>query len=1536
MHRSDPPRNVFTCRSLCDRLRRPVTLLAAGLMVAQGVAAPIDVIWDGSAGDMNWMTAGNWMPQMVPDNDAMNTYRVTLPGALVVAGPDIEIDALTLGTGGAAAVINPGGDFTVKGVTTVDLGGFLGGTFKPEGVVNISRGLILDGATHEALTAINVGVGAAAAQIEMDSGAVLNNDSTITFLNDGGVSGNDGQINNNGLITKTGGTGQSSITADIVDQDGTIRCETGTLALHVALLNGTTLEATGGALQLGTSGTLTQIDGTVTINSMAAPTPIVGNALIVNGTLETQGDRGVRITGNAVVTGGGLLSAEPNAPVVVTSGIFGSPGDPNQPLAAAVRNNGRLRLKNVDIVGSGLTNETGGLVRFRSGLSREVAGGTFTNSGDVEQYATVTVRSGGRIVNNGDWLLTSAGINFDLGGQFSGLFTNTGTLRMDGGTSPGFAVINGPFRGTSGSTIAIDYGEIRLGASDPNASLLSGTIDVDGARSASNRFSIGTSGQSRSANSNINFVLSNGGKARWLAGQHTIQGLLQSIGNGEVEVQSATLRADQSASLDFDENAPLIVNHTNATVETDAEVTNLDRLVWKIGAVTGLGQLVNAQDGVMDVQTQLRISRGGAGQVRNRGALNLTGGNFNGITLDAGGTLRNDPDAVLGIVGDSDIARQGGTPGGDVINQGTIDKNAGNGESLFTPALFRQEADGITRASSGTIKLAADLNEIQGELEALAGATIRVFDESVSEDTIYRFAGNGVVDYSGPTSATQHDMVGTLMGLGQGTLQHTTGTMAPRDAVATLQFIADPNQPGSDEAVFLQSGGVLGQGGSTIANRGNLRMQGGEMLGVLSNTTEGRVELDGGTLRAATSNDGDFIWSNGTIDAFVSNISSGSQRMELAGADPLNLTAAGRITNMGLIQHTSEDQLRMADGVQLINESGAEYVFSDGGDIQPLNSGDRPLVINRGTIRNDGPISTIIRSDFQHTGGTLEAVSGSLAIEGIIGQQNGEPVINGGFLRSFAPTLSTSFARLESGVTHDHVNGGRIEHLRPAINGTLTGTGRGVTQLNGSTADGGAGYNLVAGSEAVFELTGAHEVAAAATASGGTVRFFGPTFTMHKDGSDGSFSATATLEFENNGNDLVTLVGPESGLLQSRVEFTSNETATQKGSSDVRLDGAVQFNNVGTYDLTIDGGISNGPIVADDDLLFDNTGTFCKSNGLPGSFSTVSVPFQSSGTVRVKDGNLRITNCLTLDSGQLTGGTWIIDPNTSLDLNNSAPITGNDGNIQINGGVFKNFTGAADFENDGQFTVSGGTALSFSGEFENNGTATVGAGSVLTVDTIDNDGTMVVNGDLVFAATASHQTGNTKGTGSLNGGSITNRGAVCPGNSPGTLTCNAALTNDPNGLIQIELGGTTPGSQHDLLVVNGPLTLLGGTLDVLHVNGFTAGPADSFTVITAASISGTFDNTPADPNGTARVLTDDGSFAVQYTPTSVILSDFQPTAACPGDTNGDNVVDLSDLAQVISEFGQVGAGFAGDVDGDGDVDLSDLALVLGVFGSACP
>lgn len=60
-----------------------------------------------------------------------------------------------------------------------------------------------------------------------------------------------------------------------------------------------------------------------------------------------------------------------------------------------------------------------------------------------------------------------------------------------------------------------------------------------------------------------------------------------------------------------------------------------------------------------------------------------------------------------------------------------------------------------------------------------------------------------------------------------------------------------------------------------------------------------------------------------------------------------------------------------------------------------------------------------------------------------------------------------------------------------------------------------------------------------------------------------------------------------------------------------------------------------------------------------------------------------------------------------------------------------------------------------------------------------------------------------------------------------------------------------------------------------------------------------------------------------------------PPGPCPGDTNGDGIIDFTDFSTVLSQYGQSGAGLAGDLNNDGVVDFTDFSIVLANYGAAC-
>ncbi len=152
-----------------------------------------------------------------------------------------------------------------------------------------------------------------------------------------------------------------------------------------------------------------------------------------------------------------------------------------------------------------------------------------------------------------------------------------------------------------------------------------------------------------------------------------------------------------------------------------------------------------------------------------------------------------------------------------------------------------------------------------------------------------------------------------------------------------------------------------------------------------------------------------------------------------------------------------------------------------------------------------------------------------------------------------------------------------------------------------------------------------------------------------------------------------------------------------------------------------------------------------------------------------------------------------------------------------------------------------------SGTLVNAGTGTIaslpGAGGARTLTaTVNNQGTFTVDQALTLSAgTITNGAGGVmQGTSTVNltGTTLTNNGDMNPGTSPGILGLTGAFAQ-PSGVLNIELGGLTVGTQYDRLTVSGAATL-GGTLDVTLIGAFAPMLGDQFTVLTYGSHTGSF------------------------------------------------------------------------------------------------
>jgi len=112
----------------------------------------------------------------------------------------------------------------------------------------------------------------------------------------------------------------------------------------------------------------------------------------------------------------------------------------------------------------------------------------------------------------------------------------------------------------------------------------------------------------------------------------------------------------------------------------------------------------------------------------------------------------------------------------------------------------------------------------------------------------------------------------------------------------------------------------------------------------------------------------------------------------------------------------------------------------------------------------------------------------------------------------------------------------------------------------------------------------------------------------------------------------------------------------------------------------------------------------------------------------------------------------------------------------------------------------------------------------------------------LFASLTDLAGGTLRGQGTVDG-PVRNAGRVAPGDTAaselGILTFKDDYLQTDAGRLDIQLGGTTGGSEHDVLVVLGTATL-GGELAVELVDGFFPQLDDTFFVLGASQISGGF------------------------------------------------------------------------------------------------
>src|SRR5690606_7730179 len=347
-------------------------------------------------------------------------------------------------------------------------------------------------------------------------------------------------------------------------------------------------------------------------------------------------------------------------------------------------------------------------------------------------------------------------------------------------------------------------------------------------------------------------------------------------------------------------------------------------------------------------------------------------------------------------------------------------------------------------------------------------------------------------------------------------------------------------------------------------------------------------------------------------------------------------------------------------------------------------------------------------------------------------------------------------------------------------------------------------------------------------------------------------TATGTISFLANGGNF-----SESGNGANLLTNDGLIVADLPGANDQvyiytefqNNDGTIQVNN-GTLNLSHN--ILEAQVLTDGTYNVASTGTldFDSAITLTGSLSGTldgTLNWRGNANVALDDtASFDFTGNATIDwtSGALVGGGTLINNSTidvlvgnvfiqeiSLLTNNSLIQFTGTGNIYIgeDSELRNSTTGLIDFQANGSGISPSGNGINL---FNNQGLVKNTSGGNVTISAeTENSGTIeATSGVMSISTSLDNQIGGTlSGVGTINlpSANLTNDGNVSPGLSPGTLTLGGNYLSTGNSVLEMELNGLIPDTEHDVLAITGTNVIFEGTVDVTL--GFQPSIGDSFT-----------------------------------------------------------------------------------------------------------
>lgn len=1184
-----------------------------------------------------------------------------------------------------------------------------------------------------------------------------------------------------------------------------------------------------------------------------------------------------RVLGELVVSGAGVKALDGRALDNAGTAIWSGTGDLSAANGAALNNlaGALFDVQNdatFSVFAFGLTPRfnNAGVLRKSSGTGTTIFGPLLDNSGILQvQAGTLRLTSGG---TSGGAFVVAAGATLDFAGggflNISSLVTGAGTVILSGGTATLAGAYNvGGSTNLTGATVSF-YQNPSIGTLTFSSGILAGPADVTvnglltwtaGTMSGPGRTrALGGLALSGSGSRSLDGrILDNGSTATW-------------TGTGSLSVSNGAALNNLAGAL-FDLQSDVTL--AGSVFGGSTRLTNAGTLRKSAGNGTATFGLLFDNSGRVEVQ---------AGMLRLAGG--TAGGSFvvaAGTTLDFGGnTTLNGSSSVTGA-GTVSFSNGTTTVGGAYNLSGTT-RVVGGTASLNQNAT----STGTLTLSGGSLAGLGDIT-VTGMLTWTGGAmrgpgrTVALGGLAISGAAEKHLSGR-VLDNAAAATWTG---TGFLRIDSAATFNNLPGaTFEVRDDTSAGGSIHDPPSTFNNRGTFRKSAGagttefyfvfnnsggvevhtgrlILGMGGAssgsfTVAAGADLTFAGGNhVLGPNSAVTgAGDVTLGDrfdGTVNIAGTYDITGLTSVvlGTAD-FIRSARTG--RLRLSGGV---LTGIGAVTATGTFTWTEGNMTGPGRTVALggIAVSGLQKIL----DGRALDNGGTGTVsgfltlASGGTLNNlPGGLLNLNNASFSPFGRPPEVINNAGTLRKSGGGTQSIPLVlnNSGTVEVQAGTLELGSVGLSSGA------------FLVAAGGTLAFAG-GRHILGPSSTIRGAGTVMIGGlgfSSPLFSLAGTYQVDGTTAVTAGVAEFSNGASTRALTLSGGTLQGpgdlTVTGEMVWTGG---TMAGPGRTRVEGSLVLSTSQpkvldgrtldhagTGTWIDAVQLSMTNGAAFNNLAGATIEMRNSAS---FFSTGTTTFHNAGTLRKSAS--SATASIAATFTNTGTLDIQNGTLNLPGPFTnfsAGTGTLTGGSYQV---ASILQFNGADVRVSAAALVLDGPASRivNPSGAdglanfADNTAAGSFRLRSGRSLSAPGPFRNEGSLTIDAGSTFRTvvgDYTQTSGATTVNGSLDPAGLLDIQDGLVSGSGILLA-DVRSAGRLSPGRSAGILTVAGSYTQLAAGILDVELGGRTAGTQYDRLAVSGT-AILDGTLNVALIDGFTPVRGDRFQVLTFDSRSGDF------------------------------------------------------------------------------------------------